>query len=272
MSKTGVGREDQSIQAEAEAPPPARRITLESPWEWLEAGWRDICRVPAISVTYGAAFAIAAGLIALGLSRLGEESLFLALTGGFLLIGPFMAAGLYETSRQLAAGDTPTLRSALAAPFQARGQLSFLGVMLLMIFMIWLQLALLLMMFFLGTHTPPAFDELMHTLLMTPRGLALLIFGTTVGALLAAAVFTVSALSAPMLLDRRMDAVSAARASLGAVIANPKPMMLWAALIVAIMSAGFATLLVGLAVAFPLVGHATWHAYADVFGERRMSR
>jgi len=68
-----------------------------------------------------------------------------------------------------------------------------------------------------------------------------------------------------MLLDRRMDAVSAARASVGVVLANPKPMLLWAALIVAIMSVGFATLLVGLAVAFPLVGHATWHAYADVF-------
>ena len=265
MSETRTGPGERSDRGEAELPLTARRLTLESPWGWLEAGWRDVCRVPQISVTYGAAFAIAAALIALGLSRLGEESLFLALTGGFLLIGPFVAAGLYETSRQLAAGATPTLASALAAPFRARGQLSFLGVMLLMIFMIWLQLAFLLMMFFLGTHTPPTFDELMHTLLMTPRGLALLIVGTATGAVLAACVFAISALSAPMLLDRRMDAVSAARASVGVVLANPKPMLLWAALIVAIMSVGFATLLVGLAVAFPLVGHATWHAYADVF-------
>lgn len=269
MSPTSTSTGERSNQVVADTPPLPRRITLESPWEWLEAGWRDICRVPQISIAYGAAFAIAAALIALGLARYGEESLFLALTGGFLLIGPFVAAGLYETSRQLAAGLTPTLGSAIAAPFRARGQLSFLGVMLLMIFMIWLQLAFLLMMLFLGTHTPPSFDELMHALLLTPRGLALLVFGTVVGAFLASAVFAVSALSAPMLLERRMDAVSAARASLGAVISNPKPMLLWAALIVATMSAGFATALLGLAVAFPLVGHATWHAYADVFGERR---
>jgi uncharacterized membrane protein len=272
MSQTSIDHGERSSQLVAETPPPARRIALDAPWEWLEAGWRDICRVPQISIAYGAAFAIAAGLIALGLARFGEESLFLALTGGFLLIGPFVAAGLYETSRQLAAGITPSLGSALSAPFQARGQLSFLGVMLLMIFMIWLQLAFLLMMLFLGTHTPPSAEGLMHTLLMTPRGLALLVVGTTVGAILASVVFAVSALSAPMLLERRMDAVSAARASLGAVIANPKPMLLWAALIVATMSAGFATILIGLAVAFPLVGHATWHAYADVFADDAADR
>lgn len=268
MSQTNTSQGERTNQVVADPTPQARRITLESPWEWLEAGWRDICRVPQISIAYGGAFALAAGLIAFGLARFGEESLFLALTGGFLLIGPFVAAGLYETSRQLASGMTPTLGSALAAPFRARGQLSFLGVMLLMIFMIWLQLAFLLMMLFLGTHTPPSLDELMKTLLLTPRGLALLVFGTIAGAILASAVFAVSALSAPMLLERRMDAVSAARASFGAVISNPKPMLLWAALIVVTMSAGFATLLIGLAVAFPLVGHATWHAYADVFGDR----
>jgi uncharacterized membrane protein len=63
--------------------------------------------------------------------------------------------------------------------------------------------------------------------------------------------------------------VTAARASVAAAVHNPKPMALWAALIVVIMAAGFATLLVGLAISFPLIGHATWHAYADIYGSRQ---
>jgi uncharacterized membrane protein len=43
-------------------------------------------------------------------------------------------------------------------------------------------------------------------------------------------------------------------------------MALWAGLIAVMMIAGFATLFVGLALAFPLIGHATWHAYQDVYG------
>ena len=71
-----------------------------------------------------------------------------------------------------------------------------------------------------------------------------------------------------MLLTKRIDVLTAAAASVNAVKANPKPMALWAILIVVIMAVGFAALLVGLVVAFPFIGHATWHAYADVYGER----
>jgi uncharacterized membrane protein len=62
--------------------------------------------------------------------------------------------------------------------------------------------------------------------------------------------------------------VTAARASLAAVARNPKAMALWASLIVVMMGAGFATLLFGLVVAFPLIGHATWHAFEEIYGER----
>ena len=41
-------------------------------------------------------------------------------------------------------------------------------------------------------------------------------------------------------------------------------MIVWAALIVGLTLIGFATLLLGLVVTFPLLAFATWHAYRDL--------
>ena len=41
-------------------------------------------------------------------------------------------------------------------------------------------------------------------------------------------------------------------------------MLIWGALIVALVLLGFATLLFGLVLFMPLLGHASWHAYKDL--------
>ena len=41
-------------------------------------------------------------------------------------------------------------------------------------------------------------------------------------------------------------------------------MALWAALIAGAMLLGFVTLFFGLVIMFPLIGHATWHAFRDL--------
>jgi uncharacterized membrane protein len=246
--------------------PAPRRVPFDAPWAWLAAGWRDMWQAPALSLSYGAIFALAAAALVLALWHAGAQSLFLAFAGGFLLIGPLVAVGLYEASRRLARGETVRLSDVASAGFGARGQLAFFGAVLLFVFLLWLQLAILLLMLFLGTTAPPQPSEFLQALLFTPRGLGLLAVGTLVGGVIAALVFAMSAVAVPLLLVAHVDAISAARASIAAVVRNPKPLALWAALIVVIMAAGFATLLVGLAIAFPLIGHATWHAYTDIYG------
>lgn len=247
--------------------PVPRRVPFDAPWNWLSAGWRDLWRIPGISLTYGAAVTVAVGMLVLGLARLEALSAVLALVGGFLLIGPLLAIGLYEASRRLARNQDVTLNDVAWSWLGVRGQLGFFGALLLFAYLVWLQLAFLLLMLFLGDAGLPPPSAFMHALLFTPRGLGLLVVGTTVGAVLAALIFSISVFAIPLLLVLRLDAVTAARASLAAVACNPKPLTLWAALIVVIMAAGFATFLVGLVIAFPLVGHATWHAYVDVYGE-----
>ena len=249
--------------------PPPRRVPFEAPWSWLATGWRDVSAMPHVSIVYGAFFTLAAALLAVGLWVVGAPSLFLALAGGFLLIGPFVAVGLYEASRSLAAGRVPNLGEVVVAGFGARGELAFFGAVLLFAFFVWLQLAFLLLMLFLGTSEVPPASTFMHMLLFTPQGLGLLVVGSLMGGIIAAMIFAISAVAVPMLLDKEIDAVTAARASIAAAVHNPKPMALWAALIVVIMAVGFATLLVGLAISFPLIGHATWHAYADIYGSRQ---
>ena len=255
-----------SPQVVADALPVPRRVPFDAPWTWLAAGWRDLWTIPGISLAYGFFFATAALALSLGLWGVSAHSLFLALAGGFLLIGPLVAVGLYEASRRLQRGDKIKLSDVVAAGMGARGQLAFFGIVLMFTLMVWLQLAFLLLMMFLGNAGLPPASAFVQTLLFTPRGLGLLIVGSMVGGIIAAAVFAISVVAVPLLLVTRTDAVSAARASIDAVVANPKPMMLWAALIVVIMGAGFVTLLAGLVVAFPLIGHATWHAYSDIYG------
>lgn len=243
------------------------KIPFDAPRSWLEAGWRDMWAVPRISLAYGTAFALLAMAVAWSLTSVGWASVILALCGGLVLIGPLLAAGLYEISRRLEAGETVEFRDVVSAVVNARGPLSFFGVILAFAFFVWLELAFLLLMLFMGTNAVPPLTDFVPTLLFTPHGQGLFAVGTLVGGVLAAIVYTISVISVPLLMTRRIDAVTAMSVSLEAVVQNPKPMMLWAVLIAWLMALGIATFGVGLVFAFPLVGHATWHAYRSLVSD-----
>lgn len=239
-------------------------VAFDAPWGWLAAGWRDVWAAPIVSFSYGAVFAGIAATLTIGLLRFGLEALILPLSGGFLLIAPVVAVGLYETSRRLEKGEPVGLTDITQTALSRIGSMSFFAAILGFIYMVWLQLAFLLFMLLLGTNQLPPAKDFIPTLLFTPSGLGLLVAGTCVGGVLALVVFSISAVSVPLLMVRKVDAVSAVVTSVTAVINNPKPMLLWAALIAGFMSVGLATLFVGLIIAFPLIGYATWHAFRDL--------
>ncbi|MGF1649365.1 MAG: DUF2189 domain-containing protein [Hyphomicrobiaceae bacterium] len=253
--------ENQSSKSDAVARPNVRKVPFDAPWDWLAAGWRDLWTIPQVSLTYGLVFSVIAVLLTYGLVSFGWQSLILALAGGFLIVGPFVATGLYDTSRRIGAGEPVSLSTAARAASNAKGQLSFMGAILFFALYVWVQLALLLFMLFIGSRGLPPASEFIPTLLFTPHGLGLLVVGTAVGAVLAVVVFSISAVSVPLLMTRRIDAVSAISVSVEAVRRNPEAMGLWAALIAGFIALGILTLFVGLVIAFPLIGHATWHAY-----------
>lgn len=242
-----------------------RQVELERPWRWLAAGWRDLIAAPMTSLTYGVVFALAGWLITVGLFAADVFYLVLPMTAGFLIVGPFAATGFYEISRQRALGRTAPLGDVFGAWKRNPSQIALMGVVLLLILIFWARLAAMIFMLYYGIGNVPSIDKLLVETFLQPSSIPFLIFGTAVGGVLAAATFAISAVSIPLLLDRsEANVIDAIITSVRAVTANAKAMALWGLLIVLFVGAGLVTLYVGLVVALPLIGHATWHAYKDL--------
>jgi len=241
-----------------------RRVALDAPWDWLAAGWRDLRAVPVISCGYGMVFTAAGWLLVTTLNRLEVVSLIPIFAAGFVLIAPLLAAGLYEVSRLLEKGQPVTIGAVFSGVAPATGRLAFFGVALFLGFFAWIEVAFLLLSLFLGERAVPDPTQFAHILLFTNAGVALLFAGTICGGVLAAMVFTLSSIAAPLLLAKDIDTVTAMATSVRAVSINLAPMLLWAALIAGLMVIGLLTLFLGLVVVLPLLGYATWHAFREL--------
>ncbi|MEQ9520324.1 MAG: DUF2189 domain-containing protein [Parvibaculum sp.] len=237
------------------------KVTLDDPWNWIAAGWRDMWAMPGISLTYGFLFFVVSAGLSAALFVAGLSSLVLALGAGFMLVGPMLAVGLYEASRRLERQAPLSLKDVLFVETAAPMQLAFLGGLLMLVLLGWIRIASLLFALFFGLNGFPPLAEFLPTLMFTAHGLGLVVIGSFIGAVIAYAVFAISVISVPLLMDRDMDAVSAVMVSIKAVTENARPMLLWAWIIAMVMGVAMATFLVGMIVAFPLIGHATWHAY-----------
>ncbi|WP_159999598.1 DUF2189 domain-containing protein [Roseomonas sp. 18066] len=248
-----------------------RRVAHDRPWAWLAAGWRDLWAAPAVGLGYGLALAAGGWTLALLAQRAATLWAILPATAGFLLLAPLLAAGLYESSRRRALGLPVDARAILSRLAERGTQLGFLGGALLLLHLFWLRMATLAFALCLGTDFAPPIDGLPLAMLRAEGLLSFIILGTGGGLVLATLAFCTAAFAAPMLLDRDVSAIEAIIASWQAVLRNPQPMALWAGLIVLFTGLALVPFFLGLAVAMPLVGHATWHAYADVFSEEENS-
>lgn len=234
----------------------------DAPWAWLKGGFADMMATPLISIGYGLAFTLAGLLITLGLWAIGQAAMVPVLAGGFALVAPAFAVGIYRINHVRESGGTPKLLDFWSLPPSRIGQLALLSVLLLIFFLTWARLAqFFYAAFTVGNHMPPG--EFTQFLFTTPAGLTLLVVGTAVGAVLAFVTFAVSALSFPMLTDQDVDAVTAVVASIKAVLKQPFVMFTWAWLIAFFVAAGSVFFFIGLAIAFPWLAHASWRAYKD---------
>lgn len=243
------------------------QISMNAPWEWLAKGWADLWKKPALSLGYGLVFSAGAAALTVALTYMELTAYIFIFAGGFMLIGPMMAVGLYELSRRHAHDEPATLTDIMFVKTRAPGQLSFIALALLLAFLAWIRIASLLVALVFGITGFPPLSEFIPTLLFTWPGLALLSFGSLVGGLIAFGIFAISATSVPLLMVRKVDAMTAIILSIKAVKTNFWPMLLWAWLIALMMAFGFGTLYFGLMFVFPLIGHATWHALNDLIEE-----
>lgn len=247
------------------SPPPINLVTVDESAQWLAKGWSDLWAAPRVSLAYGGVFVIAAYLIVFGLNSLGMGSLILPITSAFMLIGPLAAVGLYEVSRCHSLGESISLTEAFSAFFRRSEQLLMVGFVLTVMMMSWFMVALLIFASFYHI-APPTLGGFISGVLTAPQAPFFLLVGTAAGGAIAAAVFMVTAISLPMIVDRNVSAVHAMACSVRAVAMNWRVMIGWAAMIALVTGFGLATFFIGLAITLPLVGHATWHAYKAMIG------
>jgi len=98
----------------------------------------------------------------------------------------------------------------------------------------------------------------------TSAGWTLIFVGCGVGFVFATVVLTISVMSFPMLLDKNVDAATAVRTSVRAVLANPMTMAMWGLVVAGGLVIGSLPFLIGLAIVLPVLGHSTWHLYRKV--------
>ena len=234
-----------------------RRVTFADPFRWLARGTRDFLRAPAIGLFFGGCF-VAMGWTLLIVFR-NAPVFVLALSAGFLLVGPFLCMGLYFASDLLERGQHPRLLDAAMAWRRKLDTLAIFGAVLLVLEMLWARASLVVFaLSFRGTM--PDFSESLRSL-VDPRNIDFILAWMALGGVFATIIFAVSVVSIPMILDRRTDAVTAGLTSIRLVLTQPVVMLSWAAiitiLVVLAMLPGFA----GLLVIGPILGHASWHAY-----------
>lgn len=238
-----------------------RKLTPSAAFGWLKAGWHDLTIKPAASLCYGLLVYLVSLCIIGGLFAFGWDYFLFPALAGFMVVGPVLAIGLYEKSREIADGETIGLGRMIAVRPKSGGQLLFTGVLLCLLMLLWMRAAVIIYALFFGLRPFPGLDHIAPMLFTTAEGWAMLIVGSAVGGLFAAFSFAISAFSIPMLLSEKLDALTAMGSSMAFVWNNLPVMLVWAAIVLALFLFSLATGLLGLIVVFPILGHGTWHAY-----------
>lgn len=244
--------------------PAIRKIGLADVEEALAKGIEDFKAVPSHALFLCLIYPIV-GLIlfrvAFGYHLL---PMIYPLMAGFALLGPVAAVGLYELSRRREQGlDVSVWHIAEVYRSPSIGAIIRLGIVLLAIFVLWMMTARALYVQSFEGVLPTSLSHFMQQL-STAEGRQLIIAGNLVGFLFALLVLVISAVSFPMLVDREVGVGTAVRTSIRAFIENPLPMAAWGLVVAALLVAGAIPFFFGLAVVFPVLGHATWHLYRRV--------
>jgi len=239
---------------------PVRTVPAGRPLVWLREGWADLMHHRAASLAYGVLVS-ALGLLVLIYTR---HPVFVAVAWvTFLLIGPIMAAGCCELSRRQDRGESATFQESLRPLSRNRSALLGVATTLALIALAWFTLSAGLFQSIVGDVAPSVTSTVWGGVmeqLTVPQLLAYV----AVGAVLCAAVFALSVVTIPAIIDRDAGALSAMRLSVRVALRDLPAMLVWAVLIALLVLLGFATSLIAMLFVFPLLSHATWRAYREL--------
>jgi len=231
---------------------PCKELDLSDPFKWLSLAYRDWRQAKGLASLYGVVFALIPMIITFLVGVSGWHVVIFPALICFMLLGPYLAASLYDISREIEHHHKPSLaHCAKAIKRNAVNEWAF-GVLLLVLMIFWLRIASILHVLY-----PPYLEPNLINLL------PFILAGTAVGVILLGIVFMISAFTQPILMDRRVDLATALLTSINAVWLNKTVMLIWAGIILLTVVIGFLTAFIGFIFLMPIIGFASWHAYID---------
>lgn len=241
-----------------------KKVQTEDVFMWLAKGWTDTKLMKKVSMTYAGLFLLLGLFISFGFHFMDLPYLILPSLTGFLLVGPAIAVGFYEGSLRRQSGEPFKLVHALCAFRRNPIAIMATGIAQVFLFMVWIKMAFTVF----AISFPGIMPEWSHIFerAVSMEGVHFGIMLVVEGSIFAVGIFLTGAFSLPMMVDRKTMLIPAMITSAFAVIKNFHVMILWAAMITAIMFTALVSV-IGLIFAFPLIGHATWHAYQQVVGK-----
>jgi len=228
------------------------KLSLDAPFRWVNKGWHDFKHAPSHSLTYGAVFT-AIGWLLISIAQTNMSYLLPSLLIVMLIVGPALAFGLYDISKELERKHQPSFSHERKKAFSEMGHELMLSLMMSLVFMFIVMLTSLAM----NIAAAPWQTGVSATL---PMSNETFLYVTVV---FAGLLFCVNLFALPMILDQDASAGTATRTSLNAVWKNKSVIALWALLVMALTAVGIATYLAGFVFIVPIIGYASWHAYRE---------
>jgi uncharacterized membrane protein len=245
-------------------PPPSEgprkeivRLRWSDPFRWLWLGAQDLVAAKGIALFYGGCFVLMAWV--LGAVFRSKPEYAMSIASGCLLVGPFLAMGLYEVSRRREQGLPPDLVASLTCWDAHVRSMGMLVLVLIVLELLWGRASLVVFAVFFNTGMPSTTGVIQAV--FSPQNWEFLAVYLVVGGAFAGLVYATAAVSIPMILDRDTDAISAAITSLQVVFSHLGVMVLWGLLITALVVLAMLPWGLGLLLVGPWLGHASWHAY-----------
>ncbi|MEM1378259.1 MAG: DUF2189 domain-containing protein [Pseudomonadota bacterium] len=262
MSDKASSNSEASVRKPMSTMPPVNALTVEDLKAALRQGWLDFKRAPLFGLFFAGVFVAGGLLIVQSLFVWDMSWMVYPVMIGFPLIGPFAAVGLYEVSRRLAADEKLAWNEILAViRLQTGRELVWIAFVMLFVYWIWMYQVRLLVALFLGRMSFSTFERFTDVVFGTAEGFWFLAVGHLVGAALAIALFSITVVSIPILLDRNVDFVTAMVTSVKTVLKSPQVMIGWGVLVTLAVMLSMIPAFLGLLVTLPVLGHATWHIY-----------
>ncbi len=200
----------QEANSAAPSQPIIRDITYNDLREALRLGWDDFTAMPSHAIFLCIIYPVVGIVLAQFILGYAIVPFLYPLAAGFALLGPIAALGLYELSRRREAGLEASAADALDVLHSPSiGAIAALGVLMLLIFGVWIAVANAIYVANFGYAMPTSLSQFVHDLFTTQAGWTLIILGNLAGFLFAALVLVIGAVSFPLLLDCEVGAAVA---------------------------------------------------------------